>query len=84
MKPFPRGTSIPPPARADQELNDSFTLFGELPSLVRGKVWLPVAPGGGTGTDGMSDQMVDRLVDALEQRVLAEVERRGGRYSGLF
>ncbi len=33
---------------------------------------------GGTGLD------VDRLIEAIEERVLAEVERRGGRYRGMF
>ena len=27
---------------------------------------------------------VDRLIEAIEERVLAEIERRGGRYTGLF
>ncbi|MGH8974436.1 MAG: hypothetical protein ACRD0C_14700, partial [Acidimicrobiia bacterium] len=27
---------------------------------------------------------MDRLIEAIEERVLAEIERRGGRYTGLF
>ena len=27
---------------------------------------------------------VDRVIEAIEERVLAEIERRGGRYTGLF
>ena len=27
---------------------------------------------------------VDRLIEAIEERVLAEIERRGGRYTGMF
>jgi hypothetical protein len=27
---------------------------------------------------------VDRLIEAIEERVMAEIERRGGRYTGLF
>jgi hypothetical protein len=44
----------------------------------------------GTGASGepgapvLPEQIVDSMVDALEQRVLAELERRGGRYSGAF
>ena len=37
--------SNPPPARADQASNDSFTLLGELGLGVRGKVWFPVRYG---------------------------------------
>lgn len=40
------------------------------------------APGHGAGD--LSDQTVDRVVAAVEERVLAELERRGGRYGGLF
>ncbi|HEY4410958.1 MAG TPA: hypothetical protein VGO87_13845 [Acidimicrobiia bacterium] len=36
------------------------------------------APGAAGGVD------VDRLIEVIEERVLAEVERRGGRYTGLF
>jgi hypothetical protein len=32
----------------------------------------------------LSLQMVDQMVMALEDRVLAEIERRGGRYAGVF
>jgi hypothetical protein len=32
----------------------------------------------------MPEHVVDNLVDALEQRVLAELERRGGRYAEVF
>ena len=34
-----------------------------------------------TGPGGVD---VDRLIEAIEERVLAEIERRGGRYTGLF
>ena len=27
---------------------------------------------------------IDAIVDALEERVLAEIDRRGGRYQGIF
>ena len=27
---------------------------------------------------------VDRLIEAIEDRVMAEIERRGGRYTGMF
>ena len=27
---------------------------------------------------------VDRLIEAIEERVLGEIERRGGRYTGVF
>ena len=36
------------------------------------------APAVASGVD------VDRLIEAIEERVLAEIERRGGRYTGVF
>ena len=33
---------------------------------------------------GLAGVDVDRLIEAIEERVLAEIERRGGRYTGLF
>ena len=57
----------------------------------------PAPPGGVNGggpsaTSGVSAATqpdlarvdVDRLIEAIEERVLAEIERRGGRYAGLF
>ncbi|MBX9247138.1 hypothetical protein ICW40_20305, partial [Actinotalea ferrariae] len=32
----------------------------------------------------LTDEVVDGLVDALERRLVAELERRGGRYTGVF
>ncbi|HYH51110.1 MAG TPA: hypothetical protein VEG38_16310 [Acidimicrobiia bacterium] len=31
-----------------------------------------------------SPLVIDAIVDALEERVLAEIDRRGGRYQGIF
>ncbi|NLT55647.1 MAG: DUF4157 domain-containing protein [Actinomycetales bacterium] len=51
------------------------------------------APGGaaagtnplaGQAPERLSESVVDRVVDAIEQRVLAEIERRGGRYREVF
>jgi len=46
----------------------------------------PSLTGGvGAGTQpGPAGVDVDRLIEAIEERVLAEIERRGGRYTGLF
>ena len=41
----------------------------------------PSAPGSAATPGGVD---VDRLIEAIEERVLAEIERRGGRYTGLF
>jgi len=45
--------------------------------------------GGPSASSGVSPTSpagvdVDRLIEAIEERVLAEIERRGGRYTGLF
>jgi hypothetical protein len=44
----------------------------------------PAAPAGPDAPPVVPDHVVDSLVDALEQRLLAELERRGGRYAGVF
>ena len=46
----------------------------------------PSAPGGVSAATptGLAGVDVDRLIEAIEERVLAEIERRGGRYTGLF
>lgn len=55
----------------------------------------PSLPGGGVNGGGPSTSTgvsaatpaavdLDRLIEAIEERVLAEIERRGGRYTGLF
>lgn len=51
----------------------------------------PLGPSHGSGDtvrlDGAyapSAAAMDRIVEAIEERVLAEIERRGGRYSGIF
>jgi hypothetical protein len=46
----------------------------------------PSATGGvGAATQaGPAGIDFDRLIEAIEERVLAEIERRGGRYTGLF
>jgi|GEM_PF-6588330 len=40
--------------------------------------------GEGVSSGLRSGVNVDRLIEVIEERVLAEVERRGGRYTGLF
>ena len=32
----------------------------------------------------MSNENIDELIVAIEERMLAEIERRGGRYAGVF
>jgi hypothetical protein len=32
----------------------------------------------------MSEPLMDAMLDALEQRLLQDLGRRGGRYAGLF
>ena len=46
----------------------------------------PSAPGGVSAAtqSGPAGVDVDRLIEAIEERVLAEIERRGGRYTGVF
>jgi hypothetical protein len=41
------------------------------------------ASGKHTDSDGMA-RLVDQVVEALEERVLGELERRGGRFLGAF
>jgi hypothetical protein len=39
---------------------------------------------GGAAAGHLESQDVDRIVDAVEQRLLRQLERRGGRYAGVF
>jgi len=44
----------------------------------------PAAPGAAPGGGTLSHSQVSELLEALEERLLAEIERRGGRYAGVF
>lgn len=68
------------------------------PTVAPTAAGLPSAPGapaaaaasgagvaaGGPAATLLTDEVVDGLVDALERRLVAELERRGGRYTGVF
>lgn len=61
---------------------------GALGGLASGAVGALTSPGAGSGGSAapgpLPEHVVDGLLDALEQRVLAEIERRGGRYAEVF
>jgi hypothetical protein len=42
------------------------------------------AAGGLAAASGMAKADLDRIAEALEERILREIERRGGRYAGVF
>jgi hypothetical protein len=44
----------------------------------------PAAAGAAPGGGALGHSQVSELVEALEERLLAEIERRGGRYAGVF
>ena len=70
MEESPPRSSGPPPPLPGGAVN------GGGPSALSGV-------GAATPT-GLAGVDVDRLIEAIEERVLAEIERRGGRYTGLF
>jgi hypothetical protein len=80
--PAPTGNGTGPTTGLEPTVRTAFsagasTLFG--PGTASG-----AGASGEPGAPILPEQIVDSMVDALEQRVLAELERRGGRYSGAF